>query len=370
MKALLWNKDNGSFVFSDFPEPHITEPDEVKARVISVGVCGTDREVFAQKGYLPPEGRHDLIIGHESLAEVVEVGADVKGLRTGDYVTFTVRRGCDRCIPCRTGRPDMCATGGYKERGLDYMDGFSSEFVVDSQINCIKVPVELRNLGVLCEPLSAIEKALQEIERAQERLPESITEVNWFQGRRCLILGLGTIGLLASVALTLRGASVYGLDIVDESSSRPVWFKGIGGQYINEKKTRLENLTGLAGGNFGLIFQAAGVPDISLELLKTLGSNGAFVFFSAGGKGNISVAGGELIRNIIDNNQTIIGAVSSSRAHFELAVRDLQASQLRWGRHMDGLITHCYHPSELGEVIKTHPPDEIKAVIDWSALRS
>src|ERR1700722_1457746 len=87
----------------DHPEPHIASPTEVKMRMLDVGICGTDKEIVAFEFGTPPDGSPYLVIGHESLGEVVEVGANVKRIKPGDLVVATVRRPCSRpdCIACR-----------------------------------------------------------------------------------------------------------------------------------------------------------------------------------------------------------------------------------------------------------------------------
>src|SRR5262249_34937182 len=81
---------------------------DVLLRIIEVGICGTDREISAFKYGTPPEGRAELVLGHEALAEVIEAGPDVSWVRPGDLVTPTVRRPCRnaRCAACRHERQD------------------------------------------------------------------------------------------------------------------------------------------------------------------------------------------------------------------------------------------------------------------------
>jgi glucose 1-dehydrogenase len=81
----------------DRPEPQITRPDDVKLQVLSVGICGTDREEAAGGRAAAPPGERELIIGHEMLGRVVDVGSAVSELRLGDHATFTVRRECGHC---------------------------------------------------------------------------------------------------------------------------------------------------------------------------------------------------------------------------------------------------------------------------------
>src|ERR1017187_10986394 len=93
------------------PEPSVSAPDDVKVRVIRVGICGTDREELSGGRSQAPEGQTELVIGHEMFGQVVAAGAAVKSVKEGDYAVFAARRPCDRCAPCRMGRADMCRTG-------------------------------------------------------------------------------------------------------------------------------------------------------------------------------------------------------------------------------------------------------------------
>lgn len=87
------------------------------------------------------------------------------------------------------------------------------------------------------EPLSIIEKAIDEVLRLQNvRCPEAAATPVWLFGRRCLVAGLGPVGLLAAMVLRLRGGEVYGLDVVDSTSTRPTWLSGIGGHYVDGRE--------------------------------------------------------------------------------------------------------------------------------------
>ena len=132
------------------------------------------------------------MIGHEMFGQVVGVGSSVTRVKTGDFAVFTVRRGCGQCPPCLMGRADMCQTGKYRERGIKGMDGYQTEFVVDKEQYIVRVPSELEAVGVLMEPLSIVEKAIDEAIRLQiVRCPEAATTPDWIFGRRCLSLAWG-----------------------------------------------------------------------------------------------------------------------------------------------------------------------------------
>ena len=174
MKAIAIIPNTTDVHLVDRPEPKISAPDEIKLRVLRVGICGTDREEIAGGRSKAPDGQNELVIGHEMFGQVLEVGKEVTRVQPGDYAVFTVRRGCGKCMPCRMNRSDMCQTGDYHERGIWGLDGYQTEFVVDKEQYVVKVPSEIETVGVLCEPLSVAEKAIDEALRLQTaRIPDA-----------------------------------------------------------------------------------------------------------------------------------------------------------------------------------------------------
>ncbi|MBO0685063.1 MAG: alcohol dehydrogenase catalytic domain-containing protein, partial [Candidatus Dormibacteraeota bacterium] len=75
-------------------DPRLTAPDQVRLRMLEVGICGTDREISSFEYGTPPPGDDHLVIGHEALAEVIEGGPAVERVQPGDLVVPTVRRPC------------------------------------------------------------------------------------------------------------------------------------------------------------------------------------------------------------------------------------------------------------------------------------
>jgi threonine dehydrogenase-like Zn-dependent dehydrogenase len=368
VKAIAIVPGTTSLRLIDQPAPSITKPDEVKVRIVRVGICGTDREEVSGGRAAAPEGQHELVIGHEMLGRVVEVGPTVSRVRAGDYAVFTVRRGCGHCLPCTMNRPDMCRTGEYKERGIDGMDGYQTEYVVDEEQYIIHVPDSLKAIGVLCEPLSVAEKAIDEAVSLQTtRLPDAPAMPDWLHNRRCLVAGLGPVGLLATLALRLRGADVYGLDIMDADSARPQWLAHIGGQYIDGRQVPADQVDDKLG-PMELIFEATGVASLEFNLLDALASDGIYVLTGIpGGDRPLEIPGANLIRQLVLDNQVMLGSVNAARGHFQMAVDDLARAHLRWGDHLAKLITHRYPYTEFQVALGQHPPDAIKSVVEWEA---
>jgi len=362
VKAVCLTPGTNELRLVDRPQPVVRADDDVLASVISVGICGTDREEASGGRALPPAGSRDLVIGHEMMARVVQTGASVSRVKPGDLVVFTVRRGCGGCLPCSMNRSDMCLTGSYKERGIWGLDGYQTEVVLDCERYVVRVPNELDSIGVLTEPLSVAEKAIDEAVRIQtSRLPESAARPYWLHRRRCLVAGLGPIGLLAAMALRLRGAEVFGLDIVDEASTRPAWLKRVGGTYLDARATPPDSMEGME-----LIFEATGVAALEFSLLDSLGRNGIYVLTGIpGGDRPLQLEGAELIRRLVLENQVMVGSVNASRDHFQMAVDDLEQARTTWPGHVEKLITARRPCMDFAQALTSHEPDEIKVTLEW-----
>ena len=105
--------------------------DSVQIRVLDVGICGTDREIIESRfGYGPPDS-NELVLGHEVLGEVEEVGSAIKSFAAGDLVTATVRRGCG-CPQCSAGESDFCTSLKFTEGGIRGAHGYITDRFVES----------------------------------------------------------------------------------------------------------------------------------------------------------------------------------------------------------------------------------------------
>lgn len=350
----------------DRAEPQVAADDEIKVRIRRVGICGTDREEVSGGRSKAPSGQKDLVIGHENFGQVVQVGKAVTRVKPGDYAVFTVRRGCGKCLPCLMNRSDMCLTGEYTERGIWGRDGYQAQFVVDKEEYVVRVPAELEPVGVLAEPLSIAEKAIAEAVRVQvARRPDALATPDWLTERRCLVAGLGPVGLLAALALRLRGAEVWGLDIVDEASARPQWLEAIGGQYVDGRQVKADHVDDKLG-PMEFIFEATGIASLEFNLLDALGEGGAYVLTGIpGGDRPAQLPAATLMREFVLSNKVMLGSVNAARGHFQMAVDDLAQAQLKWGDHVAKLITDRVPHARFQDALDAHNPDEIKVTVEW-----
>lgn len=366
MKALAVVPGTPQLRLVDRPEPQIGAPDEIKMRVLRVGICGTDREEASGGRALLPEGQTDLVIGHEMFGQVTAVGDGVTRVKVGDYAVFTVRRGCGKCAPCSLNRADMCLTGDYRERGIWGLDGYQAEFAVDREQYVVHVPDSLRDVGVLCEPMSVVEKAVDEAVRLQAlRLPDAPASPNWLYGRKCLVVGLGPIGLLGALILRLRGAEVWGIDIVDAGSARPAWLEKLGGKYVDGRAVTPDKIDEQIGA-MEVIVEAAGVSSLAFNLMDALAYSGVYVLTGIpGGERPAEIPADDLMRQMVLQNQVMAGSVNAARDHFQLGVDDFLRASLLFPGLVEQLITHRHPVSDFDAALHQHAADEIKVVIEW-----
>jgi glucose 1-dehydrogenase len=349
------------------PEPNIVSADDVKLHVLEVGICGTDREEAAGRRAKAPSGQEELIIGHEMIGRIVEVGPGVATVRPGDYAVLTVRRGCGHCPACAVSRSDMCYTGEYADRGITRQDGYHAEYVADSERYVVKVPPEIVSIGVLCEPMSIAQKAIDEALLIQtSRLPDVDSQKDWLTGRRALVAGLGPVGLLTAFALRLRGVDVLGLDVIDADSERAKLLVECGGTYVDGRQERPDMLDDQFG-QIDLIVEAAGVAHLEFDLLGALGRNGVYVIVGIpNGDRMINIDGAAIVRSLVLGNQVMLGSVNASRQHFDLAIRDLTEISQRWRGVLERMITHRLPYTGFEDALKTHPANEIKTALEWA----
>ncbi len=337
MKAIAAFPSKREITIVDHPEPSLEAPSQVKLRMLDVGVCGTDKEIARFDYGTPPAGSDYLVMGHESLGEVVEVGSDVSGLAPGDLVVTTVRRPChhESCVACRENRQDFCYTGDFTERGINQQHGFMTELVVDDARYMNKLPRELRDVGVLVEPLTIAEKALIQVWDVQERLPWACRRAHEdpsTPGLRALVLGAGPVGLLGAMALTHAGFQTYVYSREAADGARASLVRSFGGNYISAMDSGTDDLPNVVG-EIDLVYEAVGASQLAFQVLRSLGHNAVFVFTGVPGrKGPIEVDTDAMMRDLVLKNQIVFGTVNAGNDAFAAAIRDLTTFQEKLAR--------------------------------------
>ena len=352
------------------PEPEIAAPDEVKVRVLDVGICGTDREICSFEYGTPPPGDDHLVIGHESLAEVLDVGPAVTRLRPGDLVVPSVRRPCDspRCGACRAGHQDYCYTGGYRERGIKEAHGYMTEHVVDHDRYLVPVPAALRDVAVLTEPLTIVEKALEQVFALMRHRPpwndaDTPAEERG-RGLSALVLGIGPVGLLGAMRLVSAGFRTFVYSRELPSGPRAGLVDAIGATYASTEEVGFADLAAEIG-NIDLVYEAVGHSHFALEALGVLGTNGIFVMTGVPGlQAFRETDPARLMRQMVLNNQMLLGTVNAGPDAFASALHSLGTFSRRWPATVPSLIAGRHPPEEARDLVLGRPQG-IKTVITF-----
>ncbi|HEY0456529.1 MAG TPA: glucose 1-dehydrogenase [Verrucomicrobiae bacterium] len=348
--------------------PAIGQPTVVKIRTLEVGICGTDREICHFDYGTPPRGSDYLVLGHEALGEVVEVGPGASKFKVGDLVVPSVRRPCphDYCLSCREDRQDFCITGDFTERGIKMVHGYMTEFFVEEEKYLTYVPPELRDCAVLVEPLTVAEKALAQVWHIQKRLPwenPNPSAGGRGAGKTAVVLGAGPIGILGAMTLLVNGFKTYVYSRSAEPNPKASLVNSLGAKYISSETTPIDKFAEMVG-NIDLVYEGVGTGKIAFDVLKILGLNGIFVFtgIPPANKGSVPVDADLIMRQMVLKNQVLVGTVNADRAAFENAIRDLGTFKRRWPETLGSVVTGRY-PIDAYRDLLIGKPGGIKNVI-------
>ena len=162
--------------------------DEVVVAVHAVGLCGTDYRIWS--GDRPV--RYPLVMGHEFIGRVSEVGPGVANVAPGDKVAVEPNYSCGECPLCREGNRNLCLSR--TAVGIDVDGGFAQQVRLPARV-CWPAPAALADDQLLlAEPLAVVVRA---VGRGTARA-----------GETAAVLGVGTLGLLAIQTLRARGVRV------------------------------------------------------------------------------------------------------------------------------------------------------------------
>jgi len=171
------------------PEPG---PGEVQARVLAVGVCGSDRHYYLAGGIGDTPCEYPMVLGHEPVGVVTQAGPAVSGWGPGDRVLLDPSIYCYQCEYCLSGRRNLCAQ--LRFMSMPGEPGFFRDYVTLPARNLIRLPPELSpEVGTLFEPLAVVLHSMQFAAPGP--------------GQRIAVFGAGPIGLMTIAVLKLWGTS-------------------------------------------------------------------------------------------------------------------------------------------------------------------
>jgi threonine dehydrogenase-like Zn-dependent dehydrogenase len=230
------------------------------------------------------------------------------------------------------GRQDFTTDETYYERGISRLHGFLAERYVEDAAFLVPVPSLLAETGVLLEPMSVVEKGIAQAYAVQQRL------FVW-QPAHAAVLGAGPIGLLAALALRLRG-----LDVTVYSRRPPPFLKSelaeaIGCRYVSSERQSLAE-AGAEHGPFDLVFEATGYSPLVFEAMEAAGKNGIVVLSSVtGGDRTVEVRADAINQSFVLGNKAAVGTVNAARADFLAGVDDLLKAEVLYPGWLGRLLT-------------------------------
>ena len=335
----------GSARLDDVPDPPESDG-PVLVETLAIGVCGTDAEIISGAyGWAPP-GRDRLVLGHESLGRVMEAPAGA-GVAAGDLVVGIVRRPDPvPCSACAVDQWDFCRNGQYTERGIKSLDGYCSERYRIEPKFVVKLDPGLGALGVLLEPTSVVAKAWDQVDAIGSR------QGGW-KPAKVLVTGAGPIGLLAAMIGVQRGLDVHVLDQMTDGL-KPQLVADLGATYHH-------GAIADAATDADVIIECTGVGQLVFDAMAHTAPGGVVCLtgVSSGGR-QLGVDAGTLNRNMVLENEAVVGSVNANRRHYQLGATALAAADHAW---LGRLVTRRVPIDSWSDAI-ARQPDDVKVVIE------
>ena len=211
MKAAVFHKP-GDIQVDNVPDPKILDPRDVILRVTSTAICGSDLHILS--GAVPQ--KDPMIMGHEFMGIVEEVGSAISNLKKGDRVVVPFPISCGKCFFCNHDASPACENSNYENYGpagnmmdqkgaalfgyTDLYGGYSG-----GQAQYVRVPYADVSPRIIPDELSD-EQALF----LTDIFPTGWSAIDWAQlkgGETVAIFGCGPVGLMAQKAAWLNGAA-------------------------------------------------------------------------------------------------------------------------------------------------------------------
>lgn len=335
-----------SLRIDEMPEPQ-PQPGELLVAGLAIGVCGTDHEIVDGAYGTAPHPGDRLVIGHESLGRVLSAPRD-SDFTPGDLVVGVVRRPDPvPCGACAHGEFDMCRNGRYTERGIKQSHGYGSQRWCVEADYAVRLDPALEPVGMLVEPTTVVAKAWEQVRRVGER--------SWFQPRTVLVTGAGPVGLLAAMLAVQQGLDVHVLDQVTDGP-KPGLVESLGATYHH---ARMDEVA--AGLQPDVVIEATGAARVVFDAMAHTDSYGIVCLTGVSPAGRrLHIDGGAINREIVLENDVVVGSVNANLRHYRQAVDALAGADRDWLQRM---ITRRVPMADFADAFSPRP-DNVKVVID------
>jgi threonine 3-dehydrogenase len=343
MKALVKSHAEKGLWLEDVPEPH-PGINDVKIRVLKTGICGTDLHIYDWDAWAQKTIPVPLVIGHEFVGEIAEVGSNVNDFKPGDLVSGEGHVVCGRCRNCLAGRRHLCAfTSGV---GVNRAGAFA-EYIVLPMTNVWRhahdVPLDV---AAIFDPLgNAVHTAL-----AFPVLGEDV-----------LVTGAGPIGIMA--AAVARHAGARYVVITDPNPDRRALAQKAAkiDLAVDTRETSLkqvqEQLDMHEGFDVGL--EMSGNANAFREMVANMSHGGKVAMLGIPSPTEMSIDW----HHVIFNQLTLRGVYG--REMYETWYK--MTVMLQSGLKIDQVITHRYNWKDYEQGFQAmRSGNSGKVILDWS----
>jgi len=299
MKALVYVAPE-TMEIQQLPDP-VPQPGEVLLEVSAAGICGSDIHGFLGHSERRQPG---LVMGHESVATILELTPGVEGWRRSQRVSFNPLVNCQTCPACLGGRQNVCSN--WRLFGMDRLHGtYAERIAVPARLLHPLSDALPETEAVLIEPLAVIVHAFR-ISMAET--PATVA-----------IVGAGPIGSLALVLARLRGAGrVCVIDVIDE---RLAVAKALGADLVVNaaREDAVEVLRAFSGGGADYVVEAVGTQ-ATRQTAAAVGAKGARLVFLGIAENESALPFTTMLRN----EQAILTSFCYTPRDFATAVRTIE----------------------------------------------
>ena len=341
MRALVKSRAEPGIWMEDVPRPGIG-PNDLLIRVHYTSICGTDLHIVEWDAWARRTIKVPLIVGHEFMGQVVEVGSEVAGFSPGLRVAVEGHVTCGHCRNCRAGKRHLCRnTQGV---GVN-RDGAFAEFICVPASNAYVLPPGMPDeIGSCLDPLGNAVHSTLSFELA---------------GEDVLITGAGPIGVMSAAVSRFVGARY--VVVTDSNHYRLNLARRMGATLaVDYRDTTLDavmkELGMLEGFDIGL--EMSGSPDALRSMLA---------FMNHGG--HVALLGIPNQQIAIDWDQVIFRGLTLKgiygREMFETWYR--MGSMLQSGLDITPVITHRFAARDFAQAFEVVKSGQCgKVVMDWT----
>lgn len=250
-------------------------PGQVLIQIERGGICGSDLHYFNHGGFGAVRLREPMILGHEVAGHILELGAGVEGLATGDLVAISPSRPCGHCRYCLEGKTNHCLNMRFYGSAMPFphIQGAFREHLVADASQCVIANGLTAAEAACAEPLSV---CLHATRQAGEML-----------GKRVLVTGSGPIGALTIAAARRAGAAEI---VATDMADFPLQHATTAGADLTINVSRAaDQLAAFSGekGYFDVAFECSGAPQALASAIGVLRPRSTVVQVGMGGDATI-----------------------------------------------------------------------------------